>query len=65
MTRVNKHDLDLHNRLVRELIESDPLLKEYKVKDLAVSEGGNKVALVLVKKEVEGIGYLMTQPKVA
>ena len=65
MTRVNKHDLDLHNRLVRELIESDPLLKEYKVKDLAVSEGGNKVALVLVKKEVEGIGFLMTQPKVA
>ena len=39
MTRVDKHDLDLHNRLVRELIESDPLLKEYKVEDLAVNEG--------------------------
>lgn len=65
MTRAEKHDLDLHNRLIRELIENDPLLKDFKITELTVTEGGNKAMLVLVKKDIEGVGFLMTEPKAA
>jgi hypothetical protein len=55
-----RHDADNHGRLLRALAENDPTFKDYKVVEASESESGNKLTLVLVKKDVQGEGFVMT-----
>ena len=65
MNRAKKHDIENHDRLLRDLIENDPTFKAFKIVEVAASESGTKLTLVLVKKEVEGAGFLMKAPEIA
>lgn len=65
MTQAEKHNAENHGRVLRELVENDPTFKAYRVVEATESESGNKLTLVLVKKEVEGAGFLMSEPEIA
>jgi hypothetical protein len=65
MTQADKHNADNHARVLRDLVENDPSFKAYKVVEVAESESGAKLTLVLVKKEIEGIGFLMSELEMA
>jgi hypothetical protein len=54
------HDADNHGRLLRDLAANDPTFKDYKVVEASESESGNKLTLVLVKKDVQGDGFVMS-----
>ena len=69
MTQADKHSADKHNadnhgRVLRDLVENDPTFKAYRVVEVAESESGAKLTLVLVKKEIEGVGFLMSEPEI-
>jgi hypothetical protein len=65
MSHADKHNADNRGRVLRDLVENDPTFKAYKVVEVAESESGAKLTLVLVKKEVEGAGFLMSEPEIA
>jgi hypothetical protein len=65
MIQVEKRNSENHERVLRDLVENNPTFNAYKVVEVAVSESGNKLTLVLVKKEVKGRGFLMTEPQIA
>jgi hypothetical protein len=52
-------------RVLRNLVAKDPTFGGYRVVEVFESESGNKLTLVLVKKEVTGRGSLVTDPDVA
>jgi hypothetical protein len=52
-------------RVLRNLVANDPTFKAYRVVEVTESESGNKLTLVLVKKDVTGRGSLVTDPDVA
>ncbi len=54
-----RHDADNHGRLLRDLAESDPTFRDYRVVEASESDSGNKLTLVLVKKDVQGEGFVM------
>lgn len=52
-------------RVLRKLVTSDPTFSGYRVVEVYESDSGNKLTLVLVKKEVVGRGSLTTDRDVA
>ena len=64
MTQAEKHNFENRDRLLRGLVENAPVFKAFKVVEVTQSESGKKLTLVLVKKEVEGEGFLMTEAEV-
>jgi hypothetical protein len=52
-------------RVLRRLVTSDPTFHGYRVVEVYESESGNKLTLVLVKKELAGRGSLATDHDVA
>ena len=65
MTQADKHNADNHGRVLTDLVENDPTFKAYRVVEVVESESGAKLTLVLVKKEIEGVGFLMSEPEIA
>ena len=57
-----RHNAANHGRLLRELAENDPTFRDYRVVEASESESGNKLTLVLVKRDVEGDGFVMASP---
>jgi hypothetical protein len=51
--------------VLRKLVTSDPTFHAYRVVEVYESESGNKLTLVLVKKEVVGRGSLAIDRDVA
>jgi hypothetical protein len=51
-------------RVLKNLVAGDPTFKGYRVVEVFESESGNKLTLVLVKKEVTGRSTLVTGPTV-
>ena len=60
-----RHTSEDRERVLRSLVANDPTFKGYRVVEVYESESGNKLTLVLVKKEVTGRGSLVTDPDVA
>jgi hypothetical protein len=52
-------------RVLKKLVSSDPTFSGYRVVEVYESESGNKLTLVLVKKEIVGRGSLVTDRDVA
>ena len=46
------------DRVLRKLVASDPTFTDYSVVEIVESETGNKLTIVLVKKEIPGTGSL-------
>ena len=65
MTQAEKHNAENRERILRDLVANDPTFSPYKVVAVTESESGNKLTLVLVKKEVKGSGFWMTEPAIA
>jgi hypothetical protein len=65
MNQAEKHNAENRERILRDLVANDPTFSTYKVVPVTESESGNKLTLVLAKKEVKGSGFLMTEPAVA
>jgi hypothetical protein len=65
MTEDSTHTSEERERVLRNLVANDPTFKAYRVVEVYESESGNKLTLVLVKKEVTGRGSLVTDPNVA
>ena len=65
MKQAEKHNAENRWRVLRELVENDATFKAYRVVEVAESDNGAKLTLVLVKKEVEGAGFLMSEPEIA
>ena len=65
MTDAARRHSEERERVLRNLIADDPTFKAYRVVEVCESESGNKLTLVLVKKEVTGRGTLATDPDVA
>jgi hypothetical protein len=65
MTKAAKHNAENRERILRDLVANDPTFSAYKVVAVTETESGNKLTLVLVKKEVKGTGFLMNEPAVA
>ena len=65
MTEDPRHTTEDRERVLRNLVANDPTFKAYRVVEVYESESGNKLTLVLVKKEVTGRGSLATDPDIA
>ena len=65
MTQAEKHNVENRRRVLKALVENDPTFNAYRVVEVAESENGAKLTLVLVKKEIEGAGFLMSEPEIA
>jgi hypothetical protein len=65
MTEDSRHTTEDRERVLRNLVANDPTFKAYRVVEVYESESGNKLTLVLVKKEVTGRGSLATDPDIA
>lgn len=65
MTEADKQSHRDRERVLRNLVANDPTFSGYNVVEVTESESGNKLTLVLVKKEITGRGSLVTNPDVA
>jgi hypothetical protein len=60
-----RHTSEDRERVLRNLVANDPTFSAFRVVEVYESDSGNKLTLVLVKKEVRGRGSLVTDPDVA
>jgi hypothetical protein len=51
-------------RVLRRLVTNDPTFSGFRIVEVYESESGNKLTLVLVKKEIAGRGSLATDQDV-
>ena len=58
-SHAQRHNAANHGRMLRDLAENDPTFRDYRVVEASESDSGNKLTLVLVKKNVEGDGFVM------
>ena len=56
MTGTDAHSHNDRERVLRKLVAKDPTFAGYRVVEVFESESGNKLTLVLVKKEPTGRG---------
>jgi hypothetical protein len=65
MAEADTHTPADRERVLRALVTSDPTFSGYRVVEVYESDSGNKLTLVLVRKEVGGRGSLATDRDVA
>jgi hypothetical protein len=61
LNKAEQHNAENHDRLIQDHVHNDPFFRAFKVTEIIASENGNKLTLVLLKKEIEGQGFVMVE----
>jgi hypothetical protein len=63
MNQAERFGVENHGRMLMELVENDPLFKDFSLVEIDVGLPNEWPAFVLVKKEADGAGIQMPEPE--